>query len=556
VEVAPFVSSFGKYRLIASLARGGMARVYLAVMAGPAGFHKLLVLKVMRGGALGDTPDGVRMFMNEARLAARIMHPNVVHTYEVGEVDGRPFLAMEYVEGQTYRTLQTRAGERGLPLVEELRVLAELARGLHCLHELKNYDGSPLAAVHRDVSPQNVLVGHDGQVRLVDFGIARTADPAHWTQTGVIKGKIDYIAPEQLRGESVDRRADVFALGVMLWEALAAQRFAGGATRSEVVKAQARLSGREPKIRELKPDVPEELAALLDRALAVDPAARLADAASFAEVLDGYLARQPKRPTAATLSALMGELFAEDREKLRKLVEQQIASIKQSGFDAIASDQTGILPRLELTGSSIWALPPSEPNRAQPARANTDRPATYEARHKLRPRSWAVLAIAVVTAALAAWFVPSERDAPTARVATQSSEPPNVAASPGRSEPEVVTRVAEPTARAPSEPEPSAAEPKVTLAFSVQPVHARVTIDGVVVAMPFTAELARDGSLHDVRASAPGFAPFRQLVGFDRDRTLDIVLTRPAVKRPQPPPNKGPFTLGIDTRDPYTVKKK
>ena len=214
-----------------------MAKVYLGLMAGPAGFNKLLVIKVLnRDDANAGSEDNVQLFWDEARLAARVIHPNIVHTYEVGEVDGRYFLAMEYLDGQSYRTLQGRMVRSPLGPCEELRIISETARGLHYSHDLKDFKGEPLGVVHRDVSPQNVFITYDGQVKLLDFGIAKTYDAGHKTQVGVIKGKLDYIAPEQLSGDDVDHRADIFALGIMLWEAVTGQRFAGGRKIAEVSK--------------------------------------------------------------------------------------------------------------------------------------------------------------------------------------------------------------------------------------------------------------------------------------------------------------------------------
>ncbi|HEX6240152.1 MAG TPA: serine/threonine-protein kinase, partial [Polyangiales bacterium] len=221
--------SLGNYNLLASLATGGMAKVYLALRAGPAGFNKLLVVKVLRDDGPGGVEDGLSMFWDEARLAAQLVHPNIVHTYEVGENQGEYFLAMEYLDGQSYRAVSKRAAGRGpLSLAEHLRILSESARGLHYAHQLKDFSGQPLGVVHRDVSPQNIFVTYDGQVKVLDFGIAKTRDAEHKTQVGVIKGKIDYMAPEQLRGSELDGRADVFALGVMLWEAISGVSFAGG----------------------------------------------------------------------------------------------------------------------------------------------------------------------------------------------------------------------------------------------------------------------------------------------------------------------------------------
>src|SRR5688572_26864638 len=181
-------STLGKYQLIASLGQGGMAKVYLALVAGPSSVNKLMVVKVLKNDVLQGLEGGLDLFWDEARLATRLLHPNIVHTYEVGEIDGHHFLAMEYLDGQVYRVLQSRSQEARLPLSEELRILVEVARGLHHAHELTDYRGVPLGVVHRDISPQNVFITYQGQAKLIDFGIAKTHDGSHETRVGMIKG--------------------------------------------------------------------------------------------------------------------------------------------------------------------------------------------------------------------------------------------------------------------------------------------------------------------------------------------------------------------------------
>ena len=283
--------TLGKYEVIASLGQGGMATVYLALVAGPAGFNKLLVLKILREDVLAGMEEGVNMFLDEARLSARLVHPNIVHTYEVGEHAGRYFIAMEYLNGQSYRVVQRRARAiGGVPIHEELRIIWETAAGLHYAHTLRGYNDEPLGVVHRDVSPQNVFITYDGQVKLLDFGIAKTSDAEHLTQVGIIKGKLDYIAPEQLRGEAVDGRADVFALGAMLWEAVTGKRFAGDRNViTDVTKVHLRISGGEANVRTVRPDIPEQLALIIDRATALKPRDRFPDAGAFADALDSYV---------------------------------------------------------------------------------------------------------------------------------------------------------------------------------------------------------------------------------------------------------------------------
>src|SRR5215468_3006277 len=201
-----------KYRLIAEIGKGGMADVYLAVVQGPAGFNKLVVIKKTRSELTRD-PEFIAMFLDEARLAARLNHPNVVQTHEVGQEGDRYFIAMEYLDGQPLNRIRARAGSSfGVNL--QVRVLADVLAGLHHAHELCDFDGTPLGVVHRDATPQNVFVTYDGLIKVVDFGIAKAVDSSAETRTGVVKGKVTYMAPEQAKGDRVDRRADIFAVGV------------------------------------------------------------------------------------------------------------------------------------------------------------------------------------------------------------------------------------------------------------------------------------------------------------------------------------------------------
>ena len=263
----------GKYRLVATLGQGGMGTVYLALVRGPGEFRKLLVVKELRR-ELTQREGFVAMFMDEARLAARLDHPNVVQTLEVGEEAGRHFLAMEYLDGQPLSTLIQRLKETSaLPLAVHIQILCEVLAGLHYAHELHDYDGRSLHVVHRDVSPQNVFVTYHGHVKVVDFGVAKVATAGNLTSPGVFKGKFAYAAPEQTMGHPVDARSDVFAVGVMLWEAIAGRRFAE--QTPTVASFKARNQGLEPRIADVSSEVDGLLAEISDKALAVDPALSL-----------------------------------------------------------------------------------------------------------------------------------------------------------------------------------------------------------------------------------------------------------------------------------------
>ena len=203
----PESTSVGKYRFLVELGSGGMGDVFLAVAQGPKGFNKLQVIKRLRP-ELAQDPEFLAMFLNEARIAARLNHPNVVQTNEVSEHEDEYFIAMEYLEGRSLYAILKRAissspknaPPQRMPLAFHLHTLAEACEGLHYAHELRDFDGTPLELVHRDCSPQNIFVTYDGEAKVLDFGIAKAADSATYTRTGVLKGKVPYMAPEQLDG--------------------------------------------------------------------------------------------------------------------------------------------------------------------------------------------------------------------------------------------------------------------------------------------------------------------------------------------------------------------
>src|SRR5688572_12394439 len=237
-----------------------MADVYLAKMIGKSDFAKLAVVKRLK---LNDAEDMevAKMFADEARLSARLNHPNIVQTFEVGEDTEGPYLVMEYLEGQPLSRLRSRSRRRGTPLPRTigLHVLEEALTALSYAHQLCDHDGEPLRVVHRDVSPENILVTYAGTTKLVDFGVAKTANSSTHTRAGVLKGKIAYMAPEQARSDtSLDARADVFAAGLILWEILAGKRMWEGMTELDVV---ARLVDPEPlpTLRSVDADIPDEL---------------------------------------------------------------------------------------------------------------------------------------------------------------------------------------------------------------------------------------------------------------------------------------------------------
>jgi len=331
----------GKYRLVATLGQGGMGTVYLAFASGLGEFRKLLVVKELRQDLLSKDMS-VAMFIDEARLAARLDHPNVVQTFEADQDQGRYFLAMEYLDGQPLSALIERLRTRGgLPLGLHVHVLCEMLLGLHYAHELRDYDGSPLHVVHRDVSPQNVFITYHGQVKVVDFGVAKARNASTLTTPGVFKGKFAYAAPEQASGRPVDARADLFAVGVMLWEAISGQRFSDLMPTPEAFKA--RLAGREPRIHEVAPDTEPLLADICNRALALDPEQRFTSAEAFRHELQDYLLLTGQRVESAELAGLMREVFAAERVSMHQVIERAMTQggATESMVEALPFMRTG-----------------------------------------------------------------------------------------------------------------------------------------------------------------------------------------------------------------------
>lgn len=317
----------GKYRLIAELGQGGMATVYLAVSLGTSGFRKLAVVKLIRPQYASD-PDLIQMFLDEARLCARLNHPNIVQTYDVGVDDGQYLMAMEYLDGVSLHTAVARLAKTGAPFPFAFRAqaLMEVLEGLRYAHELTDYDGRSLAIVHRDVTPHNIFITYDGQVKLLDFGIAKAATSSVQTATGVIKGKLTYMAPEQAMCDTIDARADLYAVGVMLWEAVTGRRrWPAGLSDAAVFTRVASGELPEPP-NAVAAGLPEEVDAIVLKALAPKRDDRYQTAAEMRAELDPVL-RSIGGASLRDLGALLQTTFAEDRKRIRQVIEDQFKAM-------------------------------------------------------------------------------------------------------------------------------------------------------------------------------------------------------------------------------------
>ena len=312
----------GKYTLLAKLGGGGMADVYLAApqeVRTPK-TEDLVALKLPRKD-IGDDPEFVAMFLDEARLAARLDHPNIVKTIEVGEADGTQYIAMEYLEGQPFSRIIPKLPD--LPIEIHIEILLHVLAGIHYAHNLTDAAGAPLNVVHRDLTPQNIFVTYDGRIKILDFGIARAEGRSSKTRAGQIKGKVGYMSPEQAFGRELDRRADLFAIGVMLFEACTGKRMWEGVKDVDVLTTLlGRRHNRSPQL--IKPDVPDDLDAICHRALSVIEH-RYQTAAELLTDLERYVENNVARPSRELVAKTVSEAFAEKRATVRATIEAQLA---------------------------------------------------------------------------------------------------------------------------------------------------------------------------------------------------------------------------------------
>jgi len=495
-------ATFGKYRLIASLGHGGMADVFLAVAQGPVGFNKLQVIKRLRPN-LAEEPEFLAMFLDEARLAARLNHPNIVQTNEVGEVAGQYFIAMEYLDGQPLHRIIHRGAKNGaLTTAMGLKILADTVGGLHAAHELTDYDGSPLRVVHRDASPHNVFVTYEGQTKVVDFGIAKAATRSADTRTGVLKGKIGYMAPEQARCESVDRRADVFSIGVILWEFLSGVRMWKGMSDVEILDQL--MHGRIPDIRSVHPDISPQLLTILERSLAPNAAHRYPTAADFRHDLLDELARLQARVGDEDIGGLVSTLFQDKRQQLKGILEKQLAGLKTGQFEGIRIMD---LPASSVSLPRITTTNISDPTPS--ATLNPLAPPSMPSMQLIAPapsrKVPVIIAAAAAAAVVVGVLVLGGRNNGNG-AAVQPAEPPKVEAA-------VVAPAPKPQGAA-----------TIDVKIQVTPADATVYLDDAKLSMPYTMKAPADGFGHKLRVEAPGFATETKMLVFEKDVNVDIAL--------------------------------
>ncbi len=382
----------GAYDLLVTLGSGGMGEVFLASRRGRDGFRKMCVVKKLRPNLEHDEQFRT-MFSREGRIAARMNHPNVVSTDEIGEHDGALYLAMEYLEGQTLRGLigEVVAGEHTVSPLLWVSILCDVLEGLHYIHELRDFDGSQLGLVHGDVSPHNVCLTYDGRVSLIDFGSAVITRDAP-SDRELVTGKLGYMSPECVACKPYDRRSDIYSAGIVLWELLAGMR----------VPRERAVAGMRPKaippLSAVMEEISPDLEAIVARAVSIDQKKRYPTAAAMRRDLEGFLERSRRPVRRSALTDLLTGIYGDDRRELDELTRERIA-------------------KLEMTASGVRPMRPSMESFSDQMTVKFDRSKLSFLANK-PPR------IAVATPAVTANAAASQARRPTDDVAPRTEHTP------------------------------------------------------------------------------------------------------------------------------------
>jgi serine/threonine protein kinase len=487
--------SLGSYRLVRKLGTGGMAEVFLAAQRMQGGVIRPVVVKAILPHLVEDERF-VEDFLREARVAAMLSHPNIVHIHDVSVLDGRPCIVMEFLKGRDLWTVLARLGERGAAVGPQAAaaVVAQASAALDYAHRKRDRKGRPLDLVHRDISPHNLFLTRDGQVRVLDFGIAKSAFQQHRTESGVIKGKLAYMAPEQARGKDVDHRADLFALGVVLWEMLAGQRLFARDDAFQTVTAMFHDDVPEPS--SVRP-VPEGLEAIVMKALQRDPTDRFDSCESLTQALRRWLVEAGAPPEQRLVQGLLsktipeaedGEFYAPDRP-----VDPQILSTETSLI--------GIDTSPDPLGETSEVVSPAG---AVSTKKGSVLPPWWR---------WAALAVGLVTIPFVVTAIALRKDDPP-------EQPPPIA------QPDV-----EP--EAPPEVEPEPPEP-VTIRFAGVPEGVTIEVDGEALDGDVFRVLPSDDT-HHVRAVHEGQELWRYDALFRAEAEVELPpLTLPTDAEPEP----------------------
>ena len=343
---------FGKYQLLQKIAVGGMAELYRAKVTRDHGFEKRVAIKKILPH-LSDEGNLVKAFIDEAKLAALLQHENIIQIYDFGSIDGEYFIAMEYLFGKDLRKLIHKLRKKGSPLDLEstLYIISRICAGLDYSHKLKDLQGKPLNIIHRDINPQNIFLTYEGQVKIIDFGIAKAANHNSTTHEGLVKGKIAYMSPEQAMGHVIDHRSDIFSTGIILYELLAGQRMFEGETLH--IYSQVREARYTP-LKKLRPDLSDKLYAVVDRALAKEPDDRYQTCGQMLADLEECIFELSVRPNSRSFASFIKDFFKEEFavEETALWNNKQVESALPSLADHASSRDS------ENTGSTVFLLEP------------------------------------------------------------------------------------------------------------------------------------------------------------------------------------------------------
>jgi eukaryotic-like serine/threonine-protein kinase len=466
-----------------------MGHVYLAMHVGPGGVQKIIVIKQLRED-FASSVAARAMFLDEARISTRLNHPNIVQTNEVVDDEDDLYLVMEFLDGQPLSRILEPARTPSFSLGAKLRILVEALEGLHYAHELTDYDGTPLNVVHRDVSPQNIIVTYDGHVKLVDFGVAKAADATTVTESGVFKGKVRYSSPEQALCTPVDRRADVFAVGTILWEILAGRRLWQDQADASVLLALA--SGQIPRIRDTYSEVSPALEAICSKALANDVAARYPTALAFRDAILEYLG---EHEDDTDLGRALATSFAAERRHLHAVIDAQVKAARET-----SSGGARTMRQIPLLGPEPVSGTDKSVMRGGLSVESDSDSLVSAAPSRSKGIAFAAIAVLSVTVAIA-FLVPSKRSA--------SSPPP-----------------------------PPAHESTIHLSLHATPPSALFVLDGRTLASnPYEGDVTRDDRPHRLTIRADGFESREIDERFARDVNVDVTLAaRTAETAPPPAP--------------------
>jgi serine/threonine-protein kinase len=517
-------SKIGRYEVIYPIAQGGMAGVYAGRLPGMAGFEKLVALKVIHP-YLTSEREFVEMFLDEARLAARVHHPNVAEIYEVGEDEGLYFMVGELVLGQHLRSVFRNAATRSvdIPHAMAAHIAAQAGRGLHSAHELEDQEGRPLKLVHRDMSLRNILVSYDGFVKLIDFGVAWAEGRIAQTKVGTVKGKIGFMSPEQILGEQLDRRSDIFSLGVVIYMMVTGNRPFPGESDAERMHKICTADPVPP--RKINPRVSPELEGIILTALAKSREQRYPTAAVLSEELRAFVVSTGRDVSTKALSNLMHELFDEEISDHH----EQLRSYRHQRPDAPFEGSSGLSAKVD---SSPFAGPDTDEDRTSAARPSAKKLQQHGSRKRLGiVVAGAVLCIAALAAAAVLWAtsnggtdepVQPEPEPSSTPAATAAAAPDTGAVTPETDEDRPI---ALPTA-------------KIVVSLDISPQSARIALDGErLPAGTDRLELPADGASHEVEISAAGYLPARETVVADSDQQLRLRL-KPKPAKSKPPTAK------------------